>query len=178
MLTLNDQVGQFILKYKKWHNVTIEQLLDQTSGISDYINTKDWWLKVNAATKAGKVFSLEDLLNVAYEQPNNFPAGTKWEYSNTNYVLLGLILEQVTHKSMKALMADLIKQAGLANTYYLPQIYSAAIMQRISHGYGHYDKIYDVTKVNGSWAHTSGAIVSTPEDLATWMHILFNVSIV
>jgi D-alanyl-D-alanine carboxypeptidase len=173
-LSLDDKLGAFFPEYVLWKNITIGELLNNTSGIFDYIDSKDWWHKLSLSRN--KIWSAKSLVDIAYQYPVKFPAGTKWAYSNTNYVLLGLVLEKVTHKSMDDLMSGLMQDADLRNTYYVPKKYPISIAQRMVHGYGFYDATYDMTTQNGSIWHAAGAIISSPEDLAYWMRSLFTTN--
>ena len=86
----SDTIGKFFPQYKKWKNITIEQLINQTSGIPDYDQTKGWWKKL--VNNPHKEWSAESLVNIAYSMPENFKPGSSWAYSNTNYVLLGMMV--------------------------------------------------------------------------------------
>lgn len=174
LISLNDPLKKYLSTYPKWNDITVEQLVDQTSGIFDYINSKNWWNRCGAAIRRGETYKPSQLLKIAYQYPDYFQPGTRWSYSNTNYILLGLILEKATHKSMASLMQNLIRSNNLSHTYYLPKAYSQSIMQKMAHGYGYYDQVYDATREHGSWAHTAGAMVSSPEDLVRWMQMLFS----
>jgi len=160
-LSLDDKLDKFFPEYPLWKNITVGELLNQTSGIFDYIDSKDWWHKIFVS--GDKIWDAKSLVNIAYQYPVKFTAGTGWAYSNTNYVLLGLILEKVTHKSMDDLMSELIQNANLQNTYYLPGTYPEKIVQQMAHGYGFYDTTYDMTTQNGSIWHAAAAMISSPE---------------
>lgn len=170
-LSLDDKLGNFFPKYVSWKDVTIRELLNQTSGIFDYIDSKDWWHKVSLSDN--KVWDAKSLINIAYQHPVKFQHGKGWAYSNTNYVLLGLILEKVTHKSMDELMAALIQRTNLKDTYYFPHNYPENIVAKMAHGYGFYDTTYDMTTQNGSIWHAAAAMISLPKDLVSWWHALF-----
>ena len=175
-LSLDDNLGKFFPEYPQWKNITIGELLNQTSGIFDYIDSKDWWH--NLFISGDKIWDAKSLVNIAYQYPVKFPAGTNWAYSNTNYVLLGLILEKVTHKSMDDLMLQLIQNANLHRTYYLPKKIPENIVQQMAHGYGFYDTTYDMTTQNGSIWHAAAAIISSPEDVTYWIHTLFATNLI
>ena len=176
-ISLQDTLGKFFPEYPKWQEITIEQLANQTSGIFDYIDSKNWFPQLAATTRAHQVWDAKALVDIAYQHPNYFPAGSGWHYANTNYVLLGMILEKVNHQPLSVQMKTLIRKANLTHTYYLPTPYPTMILNRMAHGYGYYDQIYDMTDENGSWLQAAGAMVSTPEDLVKWMQKLFTDSL-
>jgi CubicO group peptidase (beta-lactamase class C family) len=103
-----------------------------------------------------------------------FPPGKGWKYSNTNYVLAGMIIQQVTGRPVSDVMNHYLHggvRLNLLNTYYLPGMYSNAFLNRMAHGYN--SEGMDVTDDNMSWAYTAGAIVTTTQDLLSWWRDLF-----
>ncbi len=169
-LKLTDKLGQFLPQYSQWKDVTISQLINQTSGIMDYDETPNWWR--NLMVEEGKVWTAKELVQLAYDGQSDFAPGEGWGYSNTNYVLLGMILEQVYHEPAETLTTQLIKQADLKHTYYYTTPYSQLIYAQLVHGY--FQNQYDETELNGSWLRTAGATLSTPTDMVKWMYTLFN----
>ena len=169
-LTMGDKLGKFLPNYPRWKDITIEQLVNQTSGIFDYIQSKDWWHKLYK--NMNKTWQPSTLLQIAYEHPGYFKPGKGWSYSNTNYVLLGRILKKVNKKSMSLQINDLIKSSDLNNTYYIPKPVPKEILARMAHGY--YNNKDDMTLQNTSWLQSAGAIISTPKDLTIWMSGLFD----
>ena len=168
-LRLSNTVGDFLPQYKKWKSITIEQLINQTSGIPDYDASHNWWS--NLVKNPNRVWSSNELINISYHMHENFKPGTAWAYSNTNYVLLGMILEHVQGKSSKMMMQKLFKEENLDNTYYLVQTYPENILKKMIHGY--YKK-YDQTPINTSWLQTAGGSVSNPNQIVRWYYSLFN----
>ena len=161
-IKLSDKLGKFFPEYPQWKDITIEQLINQTSGIYDYIRSPGWWQKVYAQ---GKTWQAPDLVNIAYQYSNDFVPGSAWRYSNTNYVLLGMILEKVTNKPITNLMKNLFDTVDLKHTYYLISPYPQNVMNNMAHGYW---QNVDATAINGSWIQSAGAIVSTTNDLTRW----------
>ena len=106
--------------------------------------------------------------------PNYFPSGRGWKYSNTNYILAGMIIEAVTNESTSNIINSYLhgnQTLHLSNTFYLPNVYSPEEMARMAHGYDM--EGVDVTGNSMSWAYTAGALVSTTEDLLAWWKSLF-----
>jgi N-acyl-D-amino-acid deacylase len=80
-----------------WRNITVRHLLTHTSGIPDY-TTDDFDYR--------KDYTEEELAKMAYAQPLEFPAGSRWNYSNTGYALLGFII----HKASGQFYGDFLKE--------------------------------------------------------------------
>ena len=168
-LSLNDQLGAYLPQYTKWKKITILQLVNQTSGIIGYDETPNWW--PNLISVPNKIWTSSELVQLAYNSPLQFSPGQSWAYSNTNYILLGMILEKVFNQPISNLMNTLISQASLSHTFYYPQAYDAKILAQLAHGY--FMNQFDETSLNESWLQTAGAILSTPSDMCLWMQTLF-----
>lgn len=152
--------------------ITVRQLLNHTSGIFNY--TAD----PKAVPLQGQQFLDEtrtrtytplELVKIATAHPANFPPGTAWSYSNTNYILAGLVIEKVTgHPWSNEVQQRIVQPLGLRHTL-IPGT-SKAIPGPHSHGYTLvYDsrkvRTVDVTELNPSWAGSAGEIISTTDDL-------------
>jgi D-alanyl-D-alanine carboxypeptidase len=166
--------------------VTIKQLLNMTSGIKSYSDedVKTFW---NAVKKDPyKQWTPKSLASLAYnKKPNTiFKPGKGWNYSNTNYVLAGMIVERVTGKSFNEIIKEQIlswDKNKLINTYYLPMPYPEDIMQRVVHGYnltGIFPDNTDVTDYNPSWVDAAGTLVSNSFDLTRFVVGLFSGKVV
>jgi D-alanyl-D-alanine carboxypeptidase len=124
------------------------------------------------------VFTPEEIVRLASQHRNYFPPGHGWKYSNTNYVLAGMIIQKVMKQPVEVVMNHYLhggSKLNLANTFYLARMYTAGFIARMAHGYS--SDGHDVTRNNMSWANTAGAIVTTSEDLLTWWHGLFRNNI-
>jgi len=180
-LSINDTLGQWLPEYKQWRNITLYQLLTHTSGVAKYINSKGFWQKLK--DHPNKQWGMSELTQLAYDQPLAFQPGDGYQYTNTDYVLLGMIIEKATYHSVAHNFQKYFfnnPKLNLSSTYDLPYSYPAPILARIAHGYddeGTFGYNKDVTMVNASFTPTSGAIVSTPEDIVHWIHALFTKSI-
>lgn len=175
LLSLDDTVGDFLPQYPKWRNITIRQLLNQTSGIYDY--THDPRLDhVKNPRYRYTTWTLADLANIAYPHRLQFRPGRSWGYSNTNYIIAGLIIERVTHRSIAQNIEENFldpRLYGLSSTHYISGPYPQYVLANMAHGY-HNNGDIDETYVNLSWAGSAGAIVSTSHDLIKWAHALFH----
>jgi D-alanyl-D-alanine carboxypeptidase len=111
--------------------ITIRRLLNHTSGLYDYTHDQDWADAVLA--QPGREWSPRELLAVATSHQPRFAPGTSWSYSNTNYVVLGLLLETVTGVPLATDLQDrLFRPLGLASTSVAT---GTMISGRVAHGY-------------------------------------------
>ncbi|MFD4862410.1 serine hydrolase domain-containing protein [Streptomyces atratus] len=139
--------------------ITVRQLLQQTSGLPNYTN----YLGDDV-----RYFEPRELLDLALQHRADFAPGTKWEYSNTNYVLAGLIVEKVTGRPLaKEMDRRIIKRIGLRHTYF-PAPGDATI--RGPHPKGYYRDsanapLRDITEIDPSWGWAAGQMISTNSDL-------------
>src|SRR3984885_9574989 len=89
-LSLDDKVGKFIPDLTRANEVTIRQLLSHTSGYQDY------WPQDYVMPMMLQAVTAEKILGIWGHKPLDFEPGTKWQYSNTNYVIAGVIVEKVS----------------------------------------------------------------------------------
>lgn len=180
LLTINDKIGKWFPEYPNWKDVTIKQLLNMTSGIPSYTKNEKFIKLIYSNIRA----QLTDKELLEFAKPNKpiVHKKEKFDYSNTNYILAGLIIEKVTkHSFAEELQKRLLDPFQLSNTYYVAGIDWKAIrkeiMARMVHGYYYDDKtkkMVDVTNSNLTWAGPAGAIVSNTQDMATWVHVLYH----
>ena len=167
-LGLDDPVGKYMPWVPNGDNITLRMLADMTSGLHNYTED-DAWVK-KAFSDFQRVWTPRELVDVGISHSPDFPPGKGWHYSNTNYVLLGMILEQVTGRKIQDVFVDKIfKPLKLAHTVWplnsnMPSPYAHGItVQTLD------DRQADATFRNPSWAFTAGALISTLADLRTWV---------
>ena len=151
--------------------ISVRQLLQQTSGLFDYTADE----RVLAPYLAGDlayVWAPRALAEIAASHPPVFPPGQRWEYSNTNYLLLGLLVEAAGGAPIDAQLRDhIIRPLGLRATE-LPS--GQAIAGAHAHGYTLFERppFVDITALHPSWGWAAGALVSTADDLARFYRAL------
>jgi D-alanyl-D-alanine carboxypeptidase len=167
-LGLDDPVSMYLAWVPNGGKITLRMLADMTSGVHSYTED-DAWVKT-AFSNFKRVWTPRELVDVGIKHPPDFPPGQGWHYSNTSYVLLGMILEQVTGKKIQDSFAEKIfKPLKLMQTSWpvgdaLPKPYAhGTTVQTLD------DKLDDATNRNPSWAFTAGELVSTMADLRTWV---------
>lgn len=181
-ININQRIGHWLPEYPAWKNVTISQLLHMTSGIFNYTENSELYTLLSE--QPHRIWKARELIDLAYyTRPNiHFPSGTNYEYSNTNYVLLGLIIEKATGKSLEHVIKDKIfrNHAKLfRNTHYSSKTYPGLYVNKMAHGYmmirkhmPFYHK--DVTNITLSWANAAGSIISNAKELAEWPPLLLS----
>ncbi|MEV4439972.1 serine hydrolase domain-containing protein [Streptomyces sp. NPDC049577] len=139
--------------------ITVRQLLQQTSGLPDY---------VKHLGEDVRYYAPRDLLGIALRHKADFAPGTAWEYSNTNYVLAGLIVQKVTGRPLAEEMdRRIIKRIGLRHTYF-PAPGDVTIREPHPRGYSRDSAgapLRDVTELDPSWGWAAGQMISTNSDL-------------
>lgn len=179
-LSLDDKVGKWFPQYSDWSNVTIKQLLNMTAGIYDYADDEQFVQQLTENHQ--RYWSMTEITNFAYSHnPNSlFLPGQGWSYSNTQYTLIGMIIEMVTHKSVEENLRERIFiPLGLHNTIYQNDLIPSNLTLMV-HGYWEdsdttlFAKDQDLTDINISWGNSAGAIISPSEDVAKWIRALFS----
>jgi len=164
-LGLNTPLSTFFPQVPNAAKITISMLLSHRSGLHNFTSDsayQTYYLK--AQTKDGM------LRRIASAKPD-FEPGSKFAYSNTNYVLLGYIIEQLTGKSYaEALRIRIVSRLGLKETYYGGKI-NAQGDEAESFNYDNGWKVLPQTDM--SIPGGAGAVVSSPADLARFLEGLF-----
>lgn len=168
-LSLDQTVEHWLLGLvRRGDTIAVRHLLNHTSGLRDYL-TESFMDIVMA--DPGRVWAPQELVAAAGAQLAFTPgAHGRWRYSNTNYVLLGLIIEQVTRNSLAhELHQRIIDPLGLHQTFVAPDDMPPAALM---HGYeGRRDK---TTGLNMSFAWGAGNIISSATDLVRFAQALFS----
>ena len=168
-LSIDDPIGPYFPQYPRWANITIKQLLNMQSGITNFTESPIW---LNAETNPKTAWTGDQLILLAYHQPDRFQPSKGWYYSNTDYQLLGKIIEQKTHQSLEdVLVAKFFKPLHLNHTYFSEMAYPQAVMKQMAHGY--YNSVdMSTTRLSNFGAAGGGMLMST-EDLKNWINHLF-----
>ncbi|MFE2240494.1 serine hydrolase domain-containing protein [Streptomyces virginiae] len=139
-------------------HITVRQLLQHMSGLPNYT---EYDLQP-------RPYDPRDLLDIALRHKAHFAPGAKWEYSNTNYVLAGLIVEKVTGRDLaREIDRRIIQRLGLRHTYF-PAPGDVTIREPHPHGYHRETAdgpLRDITDMDPSWSWAAGQLISTNSDL-------------
>lgn len=170
---LDGPVNKYVPQVKD-SRITVRQVLQHTSGLPDYT------LAIGVA-KIGDVrnvhFEPHDLLDAGLKQQPSFQPGEKYEYSNTNYVVAGLLIQKASGRPVGEAIQAVIGKAGLDDTYW-PSQGEQRIRGRHARAYALSDlrdpksEVVDATELDPSVAWASGAMVSTPADVAKFYKTL------
>ncbi|MEU9130521.1 serine hydrolase domain-containing protein [Kitasatospora sp. NPDC048540] len=139
--------------------ITVRQLLQHTSGLPNYTDYLDDDIRP---------YQPRELVDLALRHKAEFAPGTSWAYSNTNYILAGMIIEKVTGRTVaEQIDRRIIQPLGLRHTSF-PAPGDATI--REAHPHGYYQEsaggpLHDITEMDPSWAWAAGQMISTNSDL-------------
>jgi D-alanyl-D-alanine carboxypeptidase len=194
-LSIDDTVGKWLPQYPAWKEARIRRLLNMTSGIPNYSETETisriWVNNPNGdLTPAG-------LVDAAYPSgTNHLPVGTGYHYSNTNYILAGMIAAKAAGRSYRDLVHEMvIAPFGLDSTFYENGTYPAAVIDRLAHGYFENPACSDyqpncteswnlpmigrdVRGMSTSWAQAAGGAIASARDVDRWMRAVFEGHVV
>lgn len=154
---------------------TVRQLLSHTSGIPDYAETDAFWEEVEADPTYA--WTAAEAIAYAYDSEASFAPGEDFEYSNSNYLLLELIINNITGESLaQQLRSRIFDPLGMTNSYV--EI-SETLPGGFTQSYGSEDEdgnpiIENVTEINEGNGLGDGGIISTVDDLATFIHALLD----
>lgn len=168
-VALDDPIGKYTPGMANSQTATLRMLSNMTSGIPSY--TFDEEFLKGFGSDPQRVFTPQELIDYVKGKPASFQAGTEGEYSNTNTVLLGMVIEKVTGKPFAdSLKSGITEPLGLTQTSFpagspdLPEPYlSGTTKQGEPEG-----TVKNATNWNPSWGFTAGAMISTLDDLHKW----------
>ena len=161
-LKLDDEITRFIPDYPTHgKKITIEHLLTHTSGIQSFTNMLDYQKRM--------ALDLEptEIIDHFKNEPMEFDPGTKWNYNNSGYFLLGYIIEKASGKTYAEYLDEhIFKPAGMTNSLY------GSDTKIIKNRAGTYSKdvagFENAAPINMKQPYAAGAIMSTVEDLYKW----------
>ncbi|MFI6317780.1 serine hydrolase domain-containing protein [Nonomuraea sp. NPDC050556] len=173
-IRLDEPIGTYLPGLlPRQDDITVRMILQHTSGVPNYTDSQpiptvgEPYLKYRW-TK----FTDEKLVAAALKRPLDFEPGTRFAYSNTGYVVLGMLVKAVTGNTWQSEVTKrIIKPLGLKHTS--APVYSTRLPGPHAHGYIKTTKGYaDVTRLNPSIASAGGAMISTTADLTTFITAL------
>ncbi|MEV0992996.1 serine hydrolase domain-containing protein [Streptomyces sp. NPDC049949] len=168
---LDDPISRYVSGVPGGDSITLRQLADMRSGLFDYTTDKKWLDGLRADPH--RTYTPRQLVDVAFGHPPNFKPGAKWEYSNTNTVLLGMLVEKVSGQSLADYLREHVFAPLKLNSTSLPG--DSAMPDPHAHGYTDFTPkgtVADATNWNPSWAWAAGAVISDLDDLHAWARAL------
>jgi D-alanyl-D-alanine carboxypeptidase len=169
---LTDPISKYVGGIPKGDQITLRMLGEMRSGIFPYTSDEQFGKRFMTEIGQGPsafAVTAQELVDIAAKHPLNFEPGTKFEYSNTNTVLLGMVVEKVTGQPLaEYLKQHVIDALRLAQTSYptsgnMPAPFAHGETNQTADG-----KVADATFWNPSWGNAAGAMISTYADLKTW----------
>jgi CubicO group peptidase (beta-lactamase class C family) len=170
-LSLSDKVGKYIPELRIARNVTISQLLHQSSGLPDYTSAPGVY---HDPTRPVKV---DDLIKAVDRMEPAFAPGTKFAYNNFNYMVATLIIERVSGVPFSVFLQSHIFEPLIMTSSFLAG--DEGISPRRAYGYTRIKGKFERTKAwDASWLLGSGDLVTNVDDLAKWdigLPLLLNI---
>ena len=161
-LRLDDPVGKYVPGLTRGDEVTIRQILSHTSGYQDY------WPEDYLMTPMMQPETSRQILDTWAKKPLDFEPGTQWQYSNTNYVIAGLIVEKVSgQKLMDFLEEHIFHPLGMKSVWNSDEakLTSTDATAYIRAALG---PLRPAPKEGRGWMFAAGELAMTPHDLALW----------
>lgn len=164
-ISLNDKVTKYFPQYAAASGITLTMLANMTSGLFDYCDDDSWFTGCKATPL--RIWAPTELADLSLSHPLLFTPGTQYKYTNTNTILLGMIIEKVTgNKLATEINNRIVTPLQLKNTGYMAS--GTALPGNHGRGYdfGELGITGDVTEsydVSNSGA--AGAVYSTPHEL-------------
>src|SRR5215510_7919747 len=161
-LSLDDKVAKFIPDLTRANEVTIRQLLSHTSGYQDY------WPQDYVMPMMLKPVTAAKIMDLWARKPLDFDPGTKWQYSNTNYVIAGAIIEKASGKPLLTFLQEKVfAPLGMKS---VANIDEKALGDTDPVGYLRYalGPLRPAPKEGPGWLFAAGELAMTAEDLAKW----------
>jgi D-alanyl-D-alanine carboxypeptidase len=180
ILALDSTIDRWLPEYRHSGRITLKMLLNHSSGIPDLLGMRVMFV---ASMNSTKKWTESELLEMIFDENLAFDPGTNNEYSNSNYVLLGVIAERASGKSLQSLYHDeILSPLSLSHTYLLP---SDSIPPELVTGYDR-DLIplpgwHSTEPENTSWsscAHAAGGMAASAPNVLMFFDAVMNRRII
>ncbi|TXD71374.1 serine hydrolase [Aequorivita antarctica] len=160
-LNIQDPLSKYIADYPRGNEITLHNLLVHTSGIKSFTNLVDF------RSKARNDMTPEEIISSFKKLPLEFEPGERYEYSNSDYVLLGYIIEKISGMSYENFVQKYIfDKLGMKNSYYGN---SDKIIPNRANGYQLNDSIYQNAEyISMTLPYAAGSLMSTVDDMLLW----------
>ena len=170
-LNLDDKLSKFIPGFPKGDIVTLHMLLNHTSGIASYTDQPEF-IKV-----ATQTFSNDSMISFFKSRPYNFSPGTKFQYNNSGFFVLGYIIEKVSGQSYdNYLRTHILDKLGMMNT---GADKLDSILPMRARGYSKVKSKYvNADFISLAWPFSAGILYSTVDDMYKWDRALYGTSVI
>ncbi|MBA2946150.1 serine hydrolase domain-containing protein [Streptomyces himalayensis] len=168
---LDDPVSTYVEGVPNGDRITLRQLAEMRSGLYPYSEDPDFGKAF--LSDPNRRFTPQQLLDYAFKHPVGFEPGQKFQYSNTNAILLGLVVEKASGRRFgDYLKQQVLEPSNLDNTFFPT---GAEFPEPHAHGYTTQTpngEVADATNWDPSWAWSAGAMISDLSDLREWARIV------
>ena len=174
-IKLDDTIGGRFPWVKRGNEITIRMLLNMTSGIPSYTEIEQFG--ADAIADPHRAWTRQMLFDYVKDLPLRFDPGTRYHYSNTNTILLGMIVEATTGKTIaQSLQERIYDRMGFTGTSWG----QSQMPTPFAHGYAQITSgaLTDISDWAPGWADAAGQIVSTMKDLKPWAKTLANPTLI
>jgi D-alanyl-D-alanine carboxypeptidase len=175
-IALDSPISAYLAGVPRGNTITIRELADMRSGLFNYTSNPAFARAWFAAPR--RVWTPQQLLAYSFSKPVLFAPGTSYDYSNTNTVLLGLVVEKVSHQPLAAYITQhILRPEHLTHTSFptgaeFPsphaQGYTNNTVKCLVSGGRACRRIVNATNWSPSWGWAAAAMISTLEDLHRW----------
>jgi D-alanyl-D-alanine carboxypeptidase len=164
---LDDPISRYVPHVPNGSRITLRHLAEMRSGLFPYTDAPDF--QHDLLSDPQRTFTPKQVLAYGFKHKNTFAPGAQFQYSNTNFVLLGLVVEKVSGHGLAGFIEKrVLRPARLSHTL-LPD--SSEFPRPHPHGYTNQTltgEVADSTDWNPSWAWAAGAMISDLHDLRSW----------
>ncbi|MEZ0093023.1 serine hydrolase domain-containing protein [Streptacidiphilus sp. EB129] len=167
LVRLDDPISAYLHGVPDGDHITVRQLLEMRSGLFSY--SADQGFVTALLSHPTRPFTPHQLLAYAFRHPNVFAPGTQFQYSNTNYILLGLLVEKLGRMPLAEFIRERVTRPS--HLHRTPFPLGAEFPRPHAHGYTNQTPtgaIADTTHWNPSWGWAAGAMISDLSDLHRW----------
>jgi CubicO group peptidase (beta-lactamase class C family) len=164
-LSVHDYLSKYLPDFPNGNKITIEQLLTHTSGVYNYTNDR-----VFMRTRSAQPVSRDSLLGLFSNKPPDFQPGEKFNYSNSNYILLGCVIEKVTGRSWFEVVRDRIFRALHMDHTGFDFTHLQSPDKALGYSSPNTDTAAGI--VDSSVSFAAGSIYTTVQDLYKWNRAL------
>jgi D-alanyl-D-alanine carboxypeptidase len=166
-LGLDDPIAEFVPGVPLGDKITLRQLARMQSGLFNYSASPEFQKAM--FTDPRRPFTPRELLNYALAEPNQFSPGERFEYCNTNTILLGLVVQKVSGEPLHSYIQDqILTPLGMSHTSFpttnaFPDPHAQGYTVQTADG-----KETTATDWDPSWGWSAGAMISTLDDMRVW----------
>ncbi|MFC9286344.1 serine hydrolase domain-containing protein [Streptomyces sp. NPDC057052] len=164
---LDDTIDKYVDGVPNGDKITLRQLAGMRSGLFNYSMDEGFFKALTSDPK--RPFAPRELLDYSFKHPVLFQPGAEFNYSNTNLILLGLVVEKISGQTLADyIQENILDPAGLDDTSFptgneFPQPHAQGYTNQTATG-----KVEEATDWNPSWGWAAGAMISKLEDLRVW----------